>query len=367
MAETKGYAYIPDEPVAPGETIAEILSDRGLTQADLALRLGRTEKNVSQLIAGIAPVTHELAIALERVLGVPAEFWNSAESRYRGLLARAAERDRLAADEQWAKQFPLKAMADRGWIARETTPSERTEEVLRFFAVSSPDAWGAYWASPRRLAARMTGAYAVDTSALTAWLRQGELQAAAVETAPFDSERFRQVLGRMRTLSSQDPLLWQAALRDDCASAGVAVVFVRELPKIRCHAVSRWLAPDKALIQLCLRYRTDDHLWFSFFHEAAHILRHSKKQMFVDDLAGDSPEEREADRLASEWLIPGSELAAFLANGTPTKATVVAFAKQMGIAPGIVVGRLQHDGAVPQPWMNDLKIRLDWADPLPGR
>jgi HTH-type transcriptional regulator/antitoxin HigA len=367
MADTKGYAFVPDEPVAPGETIAEILSERGITQADFALRLGRTEKNVSQLVTGIAPVTHELAISLERVLGVPAEFWNNAESRYRGLLSRAAERERLAEDVQWATQFPLKAMAERGWIARETTPAEQAEEALRFFAVSSPDAWDAYWASPRRLAARMTEAYTVDTPALTAWLRQGELQAATVETAPHDPEGFRQVLGRLRVLTCQDPGMWQAVMRDECAGTGVAVVFVPELPKIRCHAVSRWLTPDKALIQLCLRYRTDDHLWFSFFHEAAHILRHSKKRTFVDDLAGASPEEREADRLAYEWIIPGAELDAFLSHGVPTKATVVEFAERLGIAPSIVVGRLQHDRVIPQSWMNDLKTRLEWAGPRPVR
>jgi HTH-type transcriptional regulator/antitoxin HigA len=367
MADTRGYVFIPDEPVAPGETIAEILSDRGLTQADFALRLGRTEKNVSQLVAGVAPITHELAIDLERVLGVPSGFWNNAEARYRDLLSRAAERERLAADAQWAKQFPLKAMADRDWIARETRPAEQTEEALRFFAVSSPDAWQAYWGSPRRLAARMTDAYTPDIPALTAWLRRGEIEAASVETASFDPERFAEALGRLRGLTLESPDSWQSVIQGECAGCGVAVVFVRELPKIRCHAVSRWLTPDKALIQLCLRYRTDDHLWFSLFHEAAHVLRHSKKRAFVDDLAADSPEEREADRFAAQWLVPRSELDELLVHGVPTKTTVVEFAARIGVSPSIVVGRLQHDGVIPQSWMNDLKTRLEWAASRPIR
>jgi len=361
MADPKGYRFVSDEPVPPGETIAEILEDRGLSQTDFALLVGRSTKNVSQLVNGVAPITHEFAIDLERVLDVPAAFWNSAEARYRDLLARQRQQEGLAGVGAWAKRFPLKAMTDREWIAKEAGPAERAEQVLRYFGVSSPDAWQDYWGSPRRLAARMTTAYAPDTPALTVWLRRGEIEAQDVRTEPYDAARFREALEGLRSATLERPEVWQSLLMTECAAVGVAVVFVPELPKIRCHAVSRWLSPDKALIQLCLRYRTDDQVWFSFYHEAAHLLKHGKRRLFIDDLATDSAEEAEADRFAADFLVPRAAFDAFVAAGTPTKAGVSAFARSLGVAPSIVVGRLQHDGVIAQSWMNDLKTRLEWA------
>ena len=67
-----------------------------------------------------------------------------------------------------------------------------------------------------------------------------------------------------------------------CANAGVAVVFVQEFPQIRICGATQWLTSTKALVQLNLRYKTDDHLWVTFFHEADHILRHGKRQVFLE-------------------------------------------------------------------------------------
>lgn len=354
--------FVPDIPVAPGETIREILEDRGTPQSDFALRLGKTEKFVSQLINGKAPILPETAIDLERVLGVPAQFWNRAEATYRGLLAEKAQQGRLAEEASWAKGFPLKQMAENRWIARETTPAEQTAEVLAFFGVSSPDAWEEYWASSKRLAARMTKAREPDVMALTAWLRQGEIQAEEIDTSPFDAKRFEHVLQELRAATRLPVAAWRPLLVERCASAGVAVVFVKELPKIRCYGVSRWLSPTKALIQLCLRRKTDDELWFSFYHEAIHLLKHGKKRSFVHDIETDSREEDEASRLAGDILIPRKPYESLRGEGNLSKTRVLRFAEALGVAPSIVVGRLQHDQVVQYSWMNELKTKLEWAE-----
>ncbi len=72
-----------------------------------------------------------------------------------------------------------------------------------------------------------------------------------------------------------------------CAAVGVAVVLVPELPGTRVSGATRWLTPGKALIQLSLRYKSDDQLWFTFFHEAAHVLLHGKRDLFIEDLGAD--------------------------------------------------------------------------------
>lgn len=352
--------WVPDVPVSPGETIREILEERAISQVDFATRLGRSEKFVSQLINGKASLTYETAIELERVLGVSATFWNRAEATYRGLLAHQA---RLAASEEqaeWVRSFPVKDMADNGLIARETTVAEQAEELLSFFGVSSIDAYRDYWSAEKRLAARMSTAYNAEVPAITAWLRAGEREAELIETAPYDEERFRRVLDELRHATRLLPPEWQPLVVSRCAAAGVAVVFVPDLPKTRCHAVSWWVGKSRAVIQLGLLYKTDDQVWFSLFHEAAHLLL-DRSHSRISDLDGNSKTEQKMSEFAGNLLIPAEEYRAFVSEGRLSKAKVVAFAERVGIASSIVVGRLQRDRVIPYNWMNELKTKLDWT------
>ena len=152
---------------------------------------------------------------------------------------------------------------------------------------------------------------------------------------------------------------WVRELERQCASAGVALVFVREIPSASVSGATRWLKKDLALLQLSLKYKRNDQVWFSFFHEAAHILLHSKRQMFLEFPGRKtSQEEREADVFARDILIPPSE-----AHRLPylkTRAAIQRFARSIDIDAGIVVGRLQHDGLLSPKYDYNLKRRIDW-------
>lgn len=355
------YSYDPrrDLPIPPGEQIREILEERGISQVDFALRLGKSEKYVSQLVNGKATLSYDTAIELERVLGVPASFWNNCESIYRDALARMRREEEEAAQADWAASFPLKEMVSNGWIAREDSPAEA---LLGFFGVSSVDAFTAYWSSEKRLAARMSTAYAAETPAIAAWLRAGEREAEQVLTAPYSEAVFRDVLLELRAATRLTPTEWLPMMVERCASAGVAVVFVPDLPRTRCYAVSWWTSRTRAVIQLGLRGKTDDQVWFSFFHEAGHLLLDDRSRMRISDLNGDEAAEARANTFASDLLIPPSDYAEFLAaTGRPSKAEVAAFAERLGIAPSIVVGRLQREKRIPFNWMNDAKTKLRWG------
>jgi hypothetical protein len=146
-----------------------------------------------------------------------------------------------------------------------------------------------------------------------------------------------------------------------CAQAGVAVVFVPSLPKTGVSGATRWLSWSKALIQLSLRYKTNDHLWFTFFHEAGHILLHGRKELFLEGLNGlDAEKEQEANAFAERELVPQQVFTSWLKT-TPrlTKTAIVEFSNTVGIAPGIVVGQLQHKGLLPMTHCNDLKLKFD--------
>lgn len=361
MVDLVQNQYAPDYVSPPGETLLETLETIGMSQADLAERTGKAIKTINEIVQGKAPITPETALQFERVLGVPARFWNNREQRYREFLAQAGERERLQAYVGWLKQVPLKAMCQYGWIRCLDDEIEQLREVLQFFGVATPDQWQTIWLSPQA-SFRRSPAFETDPVAVAAWLRQGELNAQRLSCKTYNATRFRAVLAEVRQLTHQSPEDFQAELIRLCATAGVAVVFVPELPKVRASGATRWLTPTKALIQLSLRYKSDDHLWFAFFHEAGHLLLHGKREVFIDlDDRNRDGKEQEADKFAADCLIPAPQWRRFARQTRYSKEQILAFAAEAGVAPGIVVGRLQHDKLLPPSHCNDLKRRLEWA------
>lgn len=162
----------------------------------------------------------------------------------------------------------------------------------------------------------------------------------------------------IRQLTIKPVTEWQKGIVDNCSEAGVAVVFVKEFKGRPVSGLTQWLTTDKALIQLSIRYRTDDHLWFTFFHEAGHILNDSKKAMFVEVEDGDCESEDSANEFAADMLIPKEHSDSL--SSLRSKDDVRHFARNVGIAPGIVVGQLQKRGIIPYSHLNGLKQKLSW-------
>ncbi len=162
-------------------------------------------------------------------------------------------------------------------------------------------------------------------------------------------------------MTVQPPESFVSELKDRCAETGVVFTLVPELPRSRASGATMWLAPDRALIQLSLRYKTDDHLWFTFFHEAAHVLLHQKRIIFLEGSGQSGKEEAEANRWAADFLIPPAEYETLKAKQVYSKDFIRSFATKLGISPGIVVGRLQHDQLLPPTHCNGLKRRFRWV------
>ena len=360
MAAEKDLAYLPDYAVPPGETLLETIEALGMTQADLAARTGRTLKMINEIVKGKAPIRPDTALQLERALGVPASFWNNRERNYREVLARREERERLKGRVRWLGELPVRSMVKLGWVTEYRDKVRQLQELLNFFGVASPDQWRGLWGGPE-VAFRKSAAFRSNPGAVAAWLRKGEVDANRIQCALYDETKFRAALNAIRALTVEPPDVFQPELVRLCSEAGVAVVFTPELPGTRVSGATRWLSPDKALIQLSLRYKTNDHLWFTFFHEAGHILIHGKREVFLEEEKSEDGKENEADRFASNVLIPAGEYQKFVERDAQNQGEIHRFAEQLGIAPGIVVGRLQHDGVIPQSYFNELKIRLAWA------
>jgi addiction module HigA family antidote len=353
--------YQPDYAVSPGEVLSTELALRTMTQQELARRTGITPKHIVSIMKAKSTITPETAIKFERALGMPAEYWLKLEFHYQEILARTAETKQLEKDLSWLNHVPVNAMTKLGWIEKFKDKKDQLVEVLRFFGIANVDQWGDMWPN-LTVAYRQNQAHGVLPEAVSAWLRQGELQASSISCAPYNKSKFREALDNIKRLTTEDPAHFVPIIQELCAKAGVAVVFVPALPKTAISGATRWLNKDKAIIQLSLRYKTDSQLWFTFFHEAGHILLHGKKELFLEGSNGLNQEkENEANRFSENELIPPKVFTKFIASGDFSKRSINNFSKAIGIAPGIVVGQLQYRGLLSFKFCNDLKQRFKWA------
>lgn len=358
------FKYEPDYAIAPGEILEETLQSRGIHKADLAERCGLSPKHMSLIISGKAPVTPETAINFERTLGVSASIWNNLEAKFRLHQARKQDYENLSKYDDWLRSFPVSELERRGIIRKGDPTANRVAQLLDFFGVGSVEAWTERY-EHQQVAFRRSPAFESSFEAVVTWLRIGEMKAAEIDCAPYDKSKFDSALNEIRKLSCQHPDIFEPRMKELCAGSGVALVFVEELPGTHLSGATRWLKSDKAMIEISLRYKTDDHLWFTFFHEAGHIKLHGKKEVFVDEdkqsvFSGD---EKEANQFATGRLIPGKAYAEFRKLKKYSRSNICKFAEAMVIAPGIIVGRLQHDKVIP--WktpLNSLKCRFELVE-----
>jgi HTH-type transcriptional regulator/antitoxin HigA len=351
----------------PGEVVVDYLEFHGWAQRDLARRTGLTPKTISEICNGKAPITPQTALAFEKVLQRPARFWLNLQRQYDEAGARQHDLAKSAQWVDWARKFPLKEMKKLRFLDADKS---EVDALLSFLGVSSPESWNIVW-STFDVAYRQTRTFTKSVESISAWVRETELIAAELQTADFNEQMLRSSIDALRQLTRKRAEEIMEPVQSICAAAGVAVVWVPELPDSAISGCARWLSDKKALVGLTLRYKTDDQMWFTFFHEVGHVLLHRKKRSFVLDNAADDlsdrvvdPEmqryETEANQFAGDTLIPPAVLAEFLRKNDFTNESIHDFAEAIGVAPGIVVGRLQFEGLLKPHQGNALKQKLNW-------
>ncbi len=351
----------------PGNTIADVMEERDWNQVELAKRLGMTTKHLNQLIKGKASLTEETALKLERVLGSTARFWLNREASYRVRLAKREEQMKYEIWTDWLDVLPIawlkQVNAIPDWPIIKPRKPEIVETLLKFFGVASPQEWEDRYKA-LHLTFRRTCVIESEIGAVTSWLRVGEILAEKTTVPKYSRARFSKALNEIRELTVLPPGDFEPKLQALCNESGVKLAFVPAPPNAHVSGVARWLNLHSPIIQLSLYGKTNDQFWFAFFHEAAHILLHadSKESIFLDDWGGDSGEsrqEQEASQWAAEMLIPNSDFSDSFTKRI-TSSQVRQFAQSINIHPGIVVGRLQHEGKLQSTTtLNRLKDRFE--------
>ncbi|QDT01652.1 helix-turn-helix protein [Rubripirellula lacrimiformis] len=357
--KTNRYRYEPDFAVPPGATLQETIDQLGIDQRELAERTGLTAKTLNLIINGKAPLTQQTSMLLERVTNVPARIWNNLEAEYREQLARLEAREELAKDIQWLKQVPTKDLIERGFLEETKDKVVLLEQTLSFFRVASVAAWKDGWCEGQFSFKKSSDASCLDCR-LATWLRIAEKKAESIEVAAFSKQRFAKAVREARSLTTSSPAEFVPQLVKLFADSGVALCLVPEIKGGKINGAARWISPSKAMIAVNLRGKMNDIFWFTLFHEAGHILNDSKKQTYVDVGYSDDPREESANRFARETLIPKAYEAEL--SNTKSRVAVLRLADEIGIAPGILVGRLQYERILKFSQLNPLKQRFEWSN-----
>ncbi len=338
--------YNPDIAIHPGKTLQEILDSTGISQVDLASRTGLTPKTINEIVQGKNPITPDTAIKLSAVFGMSVNFWNNLQRNYEETLARLQMEENLQKEIPFLDNFTCyNELVKWGYILKIKDKKARVNNLLNFFAVSSLELVPEIQA----IAFRQTQNRKIHKECLASWIRCGEIEAQKIKTDKFDKVKLTSSLEQLRRLTKENPDFFSIEIIKICSSCGVAVAFVPHFKNTFVNGMTRWLNSDKAMIQLSLRGSYDDIFWFTFFHELAHLLKHGKKEQFIEYEKQESEnqelinKEKEADEFAGDILIPQNEYKRFIDQQIFSVSAINKFADKLNISPSIVAGRLSHD------------------------
>lgn len=346
----------------PGDTIQEHIDFIGMSQAELAERMGRPKEKINDIIKGREPITTATAFQLEKVLGISAGFWLNREKTYRKELYELQQQEDFEKKKDWLSEFPVNEMRKFGWLPDTKEKHVLVDSLLKFFCVASTDEWQRIYLDEEvSVAFRVSLAHTKSPHAISAWLRKGEIQSKEIEIAEFDKKRFKDVLAEIKELAFLMPDDFTQQLQSICGKCGVAVVFTPNLPKAPISGATRWFH-NKPIIQLSERFRANDHFRFTFFHEAAHIILHGKKDVFLENIEGtemNQEKEDEANAFAAKVLIEDKDWKEITSNLPLMPMQIERYAKKLRVTPGIIVGRLQHEDLVSKAFRNQLKTKIE--------
>jgi Zn-dependent peptidase ImmA (M78 family) len=316
------------------------------------------------LLAGDVAIDDQLADQLSSAFGSSTSFWRKRERLYREDIERLQLDEEVVLDERWARAFPVADMRRFGWLPKDTRRSNVLDTMRRFFDIETTSAWKERYRTTVAVAAfRTSPTYQSNPAAVAAWLRWAEIQGANINCRPWNADELLRLLPEMRKLTVRNhPSRFVAPLRDLCAEAGIALVIAPAPKGCRASGATRFISDEKAMVVLSLRYRSDDHFWFTFFHEVGHLLLHGKDALFLeDDSEVGGEEEVEANAFAERVLIP-EDFQHELATLQLRTQSILRFSVRIGTSSGVVVGQLQHAGRLHRSQMNHLKRRYDWRD-----
>lgn len=346
----------PDWFSPPGATMHAVMKNRAICLDDLSEFLGWKTSDTKQLVDGFRSIDQEIAHKLSEFFGGSKDFWLKRQSDFDDDLRRCMEAIDHEQAEQLVARLPLSDMRKFGWIPKK---GSKLQSILQFFDVQGLSHWKRrYAAQASAVAFRQSETLAIDLDSTLVWLRQAERKAYKIRTAEWNKKLLVESLPELRTLvKKKKPARFFPELQKICARAGVALVYVPTPKGCRASGATQFLSTSKALIVMSFRYRSDDHFWFTFFHEIGHLILHDERALFVEDESCVTmKEEQEANAFSRNVLLPDEQHTDMLEFSQNAKS-IIKFAVKVNLTPGVIVGQMQHADIIRNNQMNSLKRR----------
>jgi len=334
----------------PGETLAEKLEEMNMGAKEFAVRTGKPEKTITAILNGTSAITPDMAVLFEDVLHIPARFWLKRQYEYDEYVAREKRVKVIELAKDWARAFPYAEMAKLGWVIPTNKIEEKVTALFKYFQLGSAESWENYFYGQQlKVAFRISLHNTKSAHALSAWIRQGEIQANNIEAPNFDKQLLLKQLIKIKSLMARHPLDFFVQLQSLCLEAGVKLIYTPCIKQAPISGATRWVN-DSPVIQMSGRYNQNDRFWFTFFHEVGHIVLHGKKDIFLEDIAYsdyDKQKEKEADDFAIKWTFSEEQEQEVLSNNMLTVEDVLSYAQKFETHPAIIIGRLQKKQLIP--------------------
>lgn len=352
----------------PGYYIQEIIDEKEISQAEFAERLTLTPKNLSDLLHGKASISQNIAEKLSLMLGTSVEVWLNLQKKYEEKLIEQNLHETVEKEAATLAMIDYNYFVKLGVVKPVKERNERVTELFRYFGIASFEYMHRSELLPQfRLTSALDEKHRLNANL---WVQTVINFGKEMRTSKYQAAKLKSILPQIRQMTGFTPAEFQRPLEKLLAEAGIGLVLLPSLKNSGVYGVTLWLNRDKVVIGMTNRGKKADIFWFSLFHEIGHVLEKRSSRTYVemepdaqDPLVDATEEEKAADAFARDYLIPVKDYERFVKSTFLTESAIVQFADQLGIHPGIVVGRLQKEERVPYSQFNHLKMTYTFEEP----
>ena len=347
----------------PGYYVKDIIEDLEMSQCEFAKRLEITDKTLSKLLSGEAPMSNEIAKKMSQMLGTSVDVWLELQKKYEDKCCQIEQLQEIERETKCLEEIDYSYFSKLNVVAPTKDKKEKVQNLRKYLQVASLCTLG----KPDLLAACKTSVPEVELKHVinaNAWIQTGINFAKNVICEPFDGKKLKEALMEIRQMTVQEPTVFYPRLEKILSECGVALVALPYLRNSGVNGAVKWLNNDKVLLLINDRKKVADLFWFALFHELKHILQNRKKAVYISyenkygyrlTLGADDEEsEKEANEFAADFLVPSKSYQKFVSAGDFSENNIKKFAKAIGVNSSIVIGRLQYD------------CHVNWKDKLSG-
>ncbi len=346
--------YNSDHVVHPGEILYDYCDSLDLSVESLSARSGLNSNYLKKLLNKNGVITKDDSSSLSTVFKLKPLFWFHLNSQY---LMQKLKVNKIGVLKSWISDFPVQELRKRGYLPNDQTWYENSDKLFNLFEIGHEGELQK-WEKVTARFRRTTKNFSDRCTAV--WIKLVSHRASELKVSKYSKDKFKEGLKKIRDLTKYK--IDFSKIERLCGDYGVAFVVEPEFKGTALSGTAFKYNDMNPLIGLTLRYKTDEQFWFTFFHEAVHVLSDSNKSYLDLTAENQGAEEKLANKVAREFLIPSSELLHYYENTDITSSSIKSFAKRLNICPGIVVGRLQHECLIRYNQFNGLKRKLVLRD-----